>query len=153
MFFARSHVDLHNIRMAVERTKKVSDNLIGIGPVGIGLDGILAFVPGAGELYSLAAGGLLLFEGVRARAAPTTLLTMGTILLLDTIMSAIPGVGGVADALFTGHKWSANMLLKHMDETIYYEGDRKRAQTDPDFRDTIARIRSGKETRRVVFLG
>jgi hypothetical protein len=153
MFFARSHVDLHNIRMAVERTKKVSDNLIGIGPVGIGLDGILAWVPGAGPVYSLVAGALLVGEGIRARASATTLMTMTAILFIDTVLDGVPGVGQAADMLFTGHKWSANMLLKHMDETIYYEGDRKSAQADPDFRETLSRIRSGKENRRVVFLG
>lgn len=33
MILARSHIDLHNIRNSIERTKKLSDNVIGIGPL------------------------------------------------------------------------------------------------------------------------
>ena len=34
MFLARSHADLHNIRLGVDKVREVSDRLIGIGPVG-----------------------------------------------------------------------------------------------------------------------
>ena len=37
MIFAKSHIDLHNIRNNVERVKKLSDNIVGVGPLGIGL--------------------------------------------------------------------------------------------------------------------
>jgi hypothetical protein len=153
VFIAKSHLDLHNIRGSIERTKKLSDNVVGVGPLGIGLDGLLSFFRGAGELYSLGAGALLLFDGIRARAAPMVLIQVTAIIVLDTILPMAPGVGAIADTLFTGHKWSADMILKHMDETIYFEGSRKDAQGTAEYRELMARIQAGKEKRRVVFLG
>lgn len=153
MIFAKSHLDLHNIRASIERIKKVSDNVVGVGPFGVGLDGLLAFVPGAGELYSAGAGLLLIADGVRARAAPMVLVEMFVILLVDTIAPLLGNVGKVADVLFTGHKWAADILLKHLGETIYFEGKRKDVEGTQEYRDLMARVRSGKENRRVVFLG
>ncbi|MGZ8363484.1 MAG: DUF4112 domain-containing protein [Caulobacteraceae bacterium] len=150
---ARSHVDLHNVRHNIERVKKLSDNIIGIGPIGIGLDGLLTWIPFAGAIYSGIAGVMLVGEGIRARAAPTVLVQMGAILLVDTVVGEVPVAGNVADMLFTGHKWSANMLLKHMDETIYVEGTRAEAKGKREYADLLECIRTGKEKRRIVFLG
>jgi hypothetical protein len=153
VIFAKSHVELHNIRNNVERVKKLSDNVVGIGPLGIGLDGLLTWIPGAGELYSLGAGSLIVFDAVRARAAPMIVIQIVAIILIDTVAGAIPVAGKAIDVLFTGHKWSADMLTKHMDDTIYFEGSRKDVQGTQDYRDLLARIQTGKERRRVVFLG
>ena len=60
----------HNAWRTAERVKRLSDRLIGIGPFGIGLDGVLAWAPVIGPFYSVAAGGLLVFHGVRAGATP-----------------------------------------------------------------------------------
>ena len=49
-----------------ERVKQLSDRVVGFGPWGIGLDGVLAWVPVAGTLYSLGAGGLLIYEAAQA---------------------------------------------------------------------------------------
>jgi hypothetical protein len=153
VIIAKSHIDLHNIRSSIERTKKLSDNVIGIGPLGIGLDAVLNVVPGAGALYSAGAGLLLIFDGVRARASPMILVQMAGILAVDTVAPLAGNLGKLADVLFTGHKWSADMLLKHMDETIYFEGKREVVQGSAEYRDLMARNGAGKETRRVVFLG
>ncbi len=153
MIFAKSHLDLHNIRSNVERVKKLSDNVVGVGPLGVGLDGLLTWIPGAGELYSLGAGGLIIMDAVRARAAPMIVIQIVAIILIDTVAGSLPVAGKVADLLFTGHKWSADMLTKHMDDTIYFEGSRKDVQGTAEYRDLLARIQAGKEKRRVVFLG
>ena len=153
MLFAQSHIDLHNIRNSIERTKKLSDNVVGIGPFGVGLDGLLTWIPGAGALYSLGAGSILIFDGVRARAAPMILLQMFAIIAIDTLVGEVPVAGKLADILFTGHKWSADMLLKHMEDTIYFEGARKDAANSPEYKNVLSQIRAGKEKRRVVFLG
>lgn len=153
MLFARSHADLHNIRLGVQRITKVSDRIVGVGPVGIGLDGILAWVPGAGVLYSAAAGAALIWEGIRARASAGTLMHMGALLAIDTLVDAPGGpIAAIVDTLFTGHKWSANLLLKHMDDTIYIEGTRDQVKSRPEYAELMARIRAGKEHRRIVFL-
>ncbi|MDB5431469.1 MAG: hypothetical protein JWP35_2585 [Caulobacter sp.] len=153
MIFAKSHLDLHNIRASVQRTQKLSDNLVKIGPFGVGLDAITGFVPFIGPLYSGAAGAALIWEGIRARSSPMVLLEMSVLLVLDTVAPLIPTFGGIVDALFTGHKWAGDVLLKHMADTIYFEGNRADAMASAEYRDLMTRVRAGKETRRVVFLG
>ena len=44
-------------------------------------------------------------------------------------------------------------MIKHMEETIYFEGSRKDVVHTPEYRDILSRIKDGKERRRVVFLG
>ena len=153
--FARSHADLHNIRLSIDRIKNVSDRIVGVGPVGIGLDGILAMIPGVGALYSVAAGGMLIFEGIRARAASGVLIHMTTLIVVNTLLD-VPGgnpVMAVIETLFTGHKWAANLLEKHMDETIYIEGTRESVKSKPEYINLMGRVRAGQEKRRIVFLG
>lgn len=153
MFFAQSHLDLHNIKNSIERTKQMSDGVIKIGPFGVGLDALLGFVPPLGAAYSAGAGLILVVDGLRARAAPMVLAEMTLILAVDTLTPFIPKAGVLIDALFTGHKWAADLLLRHMDETIYFEGTREQAQASSEYRDLMTRVRAGKEKRRVVFLG
>lgn len=158
MILARTHIDLHNIRKNVEQIKKLSDNVVGVGPFGVGMDAALNLLPNIGKInpgiaYSGLAGALLVFQGVRARATMMVLVQMTAILVVDTLAPMFGKAGAVADAFFTGHKWSADLLLKHMEETIYFEGTREQAMHTVEYRDLMARVRVGKETRRIVFLG
>ena len=154
---ARSHDDLDRVRGHVERLRKVSDRVIGIGPFGIGLDGLSAWIPGAGAVYSVVAGGLLMMHGLRARASLRTLAGMAGILLADSLLDVIPVpiAPAVADMLFTGQKWASDALLKHMDKTVYYEGTRAEADADPYFREhlqSLAAMRRGAPKQRIVYL-
>jgi len=101
-------------RMA-ERVKRLSDRLVGVGPVGIGLDGILAWVPVAGTAYSLGAGGLLLAHGVSAGASPMTLARMAAYIALDSAASVPPVIGWAIDTLFPGHLMAAKALQKDIE--------------------------------------
>ena len=156
-FTARTPIDIHNHREAIARIGKLSDNIIGIGPIGIGLDGILAWVPGLGQIYSLGAGGFLLLEGYRARVAPIVLVQAAALILARTAIdngNLIPGVGIASSLvvdLFRGHRWAARLLTKAIDETLYLEGPWN--PTSPAYLDALARVRRGMEKRRVVFLG
>ena len=155
MFIARSHIDLHNIRQSVERIGNVSDNVVHLGPIKLGLEAVLEFVPFVGEIYSVVAGGLLMVEGVRARVPGTTLMSITFLIGVRTVLGAgnlIPGVGIVGElaaAAFRAHKISADMIAKAMDDTLYIEGHKG----DPEYADVLARVRAGKEKRRVVYLG
>lgn len=149
---ARSHLDLHGIRSSVERTRNISDRVVGIGPFGIGLDGLLSWIPAVGAAYSVAAGALILVQAVRARASLSTIASMTGILIADSALDIFPPVSSVADMLFTGHKWASNMLLKHMEETLYYEGSRHEAEADPRFREALAAMQQAGDRRRIVFL-
>lgn len=140
------------------RLRKLSDRLIKIGPLGVGLDGLLSFFPFAGVIYSAGAGGLMLLQGVRARASWPVLARMGGLLLVNTLLD-VPGgtplgiFSGLADTFFTAHKWAAGMLLKHMDETVYVEGGSSRPPANPEEAQLRADIQAGRDKRRLVFLG
>src|SRR3954470_4529779 len=95
-----------------ELVKKLSDGLIRIGPWGVGLDGLLAFLPGANLVYGLGAGGVLVWLAIKAQASRGTIAKMAAYLAIDNATDAIPFVGWAADALFTGHKMAANALQK-----------------------------------------
>jgi hypothetical protein len=102
----------HRAWRNAERIKKLSDNLIKIGPWGLGLDGVLAWVPVAGTLYSVGSGGLLLYEGLQAQAAPWTLTRMAAYMIVNSAMSDVPVIGWAMDTLFRGQLMAANALQK-----------------------------------------
>ncbi len=97
------------------RIKRLSDDLIKIGPWGLGLDGVLAWVPIAGTVYSLGTGALLLYEGIQAEAKPWTLTRMAGYMLLNSALSDVPVVGWAADTLFRGQMMAANALQKDIE--------------------------------------
>lgn len=105
----------HRAWRNAERIKRLSDNLIKIGPWGIGLDGVLAWVPAAGTIYSVGTGGLLLYEGVKAGAAPWTLTRMAGYMIANSVMSEVPILGWAVDTLFRGQLMAANALQKDIE--------------------------------------
>jgi len=151
MLQARTQLDVHNGRASIERIAHISDNLIGFGPFGIGLDGILAWAPGIGELYSIGAGAALVIQGYRARVPASVLVQAGLLVSARTLSNMFPVLGGVFVDLFRGHRRAAMLLVRAIDDTLYVEAPR-----DPDhpaYEAIVARIRAGGERRRVVFLG
>jgi len=153
---ARTQFEIDRIRASVERTRKISDKIIGIGPFSLGLDGVMTWIPVVGLIYSAGAGGFLLLQGIRVGASLSTLAKMFSMLSADALSNLvpIPVAPSAFDMLFTAHKWAADALMKEMDETVYYPGSRQEARIDPRFADLVARVRSGEDPRRrMVFLG
>lgn len=105
----------HRAWRAAETIKRLSDRLIGVGPFGIGLDGVLAWVPGVGLAYGLGAGGLLLFHGVQAKAGASTLTRMAAYLAADNLSDTVPVLGWAVDTLFPGHLMAAKALQKDIE--------------------------------------
>lgn len=122
----------HRAWRSAESIKRISDRLIGIGPIGLGLDGVLAWVPGAGLVYGLGAGGLLMFHAVQGRASAGTLLRMSAYLAIDNVSDTVPGLGWAIDTLFPGHLMAAKALQKDIEgrhglpEEIAFERSQKR---------------------------
>lgn len=106
----------HRAWTNADRIKRISDGLVRIGPWGLGVDGVLAWVPGANVAYSLGAGGLLMFEAVQARAAPETLVRMGLYLAANTALDGVPVLGWAMDTLFRGHAMAAGALQKDIEK-------------------------------------
>ena len=105
----------HRAWRNAQRIKRLSDDLIKIGPWGIGLDGVLAWVPAAGTIYSVGTGALLLYEGVKAEASAWTLARMAGYMIVNGARSDVPVVGWAMDTLFRGHLMAANALQKDIE--------------------------------------
>jgi hypothetical protein len=105
----------HRAWKSAETIKGLSDRLIGIGPFGLGLDGVLSWVPVVGPLYSMGAGGLLLIHGMSGGASVFTLARMLAYVAMDTATDAVPIAGSVVDMMFPGHLMAAKALQKDIE--------------------------------------
>ncbi len=105
----------HQAWRHAETIKRLSDRLIGLGPFGLGLDGVLAWVPGMGLAYGLGAGALLLFHAVQAKATGPTLARMAAYLAADNLSDTVPVLGWAVDTLFPGHLMAAKALQKDIE--------------------------------------
>lgn len=106
---------IRDIWNQVELIKRLSDGLVRIGPWGIGVDGLLAFIPGANLIYGLGAGGLLITHAIRAEASKTTIAKMVAYLALDNATDAVPILGWAVDAVFRGHQMAGGALQKDIE--------------------------------------
>ncbi len=104
--------EAHRAWLSAERIKLVSDRLIGLGPFGVGIDGLLAFVPFVGGIYSLIAGLWLIAEGVRGGASLWTLARMTFYVGFRTAAAEVPVAGQAVDFFFRGHLMAAVALQK-----------------------------------------
>lgn len=105
----------HSAYRSAETLKKLSDRVIGFGPFGVGLDGLLTWIPGAGVVYGVGAGGYLLLSAFRAKADMLTILRMLGYLVVDTATSEVPIIGDAVDMLFPGHLLAATALQKDIE--------------------------------------
>ena len=122
----------HKAWRRAEHIKQLSDRVVGFGPWGLGVDGVLAWVPVAGTVYSVGAAALLLSEGVQAGASRSTLARMAAYLGLDSVASGVPLVGWAIDTLFTGHAFAARALQKDIERRHGRPVDERPATLDPD---------------------
>lgn len=107
----------HSAWKSAETVKKLSDRVVGFGPFGIGLDGLLAWIPGAGLIYSGGAAVYLLYLAVRSGASFTAFAKMAGVLGIDVLMSGVPlpVLPDIADMLWQGHLMAANALQKDIE--------------------------------------
>ena len=105
----------HSAYRSAETLKKLSDRVIGFGPFGVGLDGVLTWIPGAGLVYSAGASLFLAWSAIRAGASLSTLAKMAGFLGIDMLLSPVPVVGDLADMLWQGHLMAATTLQKDIE--------------------------------------
>lgn len=113
--------ELARIRAEMTKVRRLSENLFKVGPVGIGLDGLISWVPGAGLLYTLGAGGYLMKLAWQAGAPESVMRRMAGWIAADGLIGAVPIAGDVADVFFRGHAKAAVELEKHLD-AVHPEG-------------------------------
>ena len=114
----RSAAELERIRDSVAIVGRLSDSLVRWGPFRLGLDGVLSWIPGVGELYSASAAGFILIQGWRAGVPLATLILCAALMGSRTVVSAIPLAGPLAADLFLAHRVSAKLVVRAIDTML-----------------------------------
>lgn len=109
---------LVSIRNSVDTVGRLSDSLVRFGPFRLGLDGVLSWIPGVGELYSSAAAVFIIVQGLRARVPLHVLVICAALMGGRTMVSAVPLAGPLAADVFLAHRLSARMVVKAIDKML-----------------------------------
>jgi len=150
--------DIEKIWSHVEGAKKLSDRVVGVGPFGVGLDGLLTWVPVVGTAYSVGTAGWLLLQAARVRARPGTVARMIAYLGLDsavTLVGEVPFldfVPSVADLLLRGHLMAAKALQKDIESTHWVEASEREARASGDHERHVQTLRADPRLSRIVYL-
>ena len=114
----RSDAELRAIRDSIAKIGRLSDGLLRLGPFRLGLDGVLAWVPGIGEVYSAGAATYILVQGYRAGVPAGVLAVAGALMASRTVITAVPIAGAVAADLLTTHRWAAKLIVAAIDKML-----------------------------------
>ena len=144
--------DIEKIWSNVEGVKKLSDRAVGFGPFGVGMDGLLTWIPVVGTVYSVGAGGWLLTQAVRAKATPGTIARMCGYLGVDIATGEVPVAGDVVDFFFPGHLMAAKALQKEIETTHWVEANADEARASGAHEQHLADMRMDPRLRRIVYL-
>lgn len=148
--------DIEKIWANVEGIKKLSDRVVGVGPFGIGLDGLLTWVPVVGTVYTVGSAAWLLRQAVRAKASPATLAKMLGYLGLDSAMTAVgeavPFAPDVVDFFFPGHLLAARALQSEIESTHWVEAREADARASGDHEGHLRKMSDNPKLTRIVYL-
>ncbi|ESQ78055.1 DUF4112 domain-containing protein [Asticcacaulis sp. YBE204] len=155
--FVRTTYDVQRVYDSVGTIKRLSDRIIGIGPINIiGLDGILAWVPGVGTVYSIGASLFIMANGIRVRMSPITFVQTSIILLIDSgvsgLESFIPFLPAITDTLFQGHLYASHIVQKEIEKTLYLEESARDAHKSGRHHDNVALMKATRGKKRLVYL-
>jgi hypothetical protein len=114
----RTDAELTSIRNSVNLIGRLSDNIVRLGPLSLGVDGVLSWIPAVGEIYSFSAGAFILVQGARAGVPASVLARAALILGARTLGDVVPLAGPVFADLFTAHKWAAGMIVAAIDRQL-----------------------------------
>ena len=144
--------DIEKIWSNVEGVKKLSDRVVGIGPVGFGLDALLTWVPVVGTVYTVGTGGWLMLQALRAKASPMTLAQMAAYMAVDTATGTVPIAGDVVDTFFPGQLLAAKALQKDIASTHWVENTSSAAKASGEHERHLDTVRADSRLRRIVYL-
>jgi hypothetical protein len=114
----RPESELRGIRDSVSWIGRLSDSIVRLGPFSLGVDGVLSWIPGIGEIYSTLAGAFIVLQGARAGVPLPTLALAAGLLSCRTLISGLPIAGAVFADVFTAHRWAAAMIVKAIDRRL-----------------------------------
>lgn len=148
----RTIADIEKIWANVEGVKKLSDRVIGIGPVGFGMDALLTWVPVVGTVYTVGTAGWLMWQARQARATPAVLARMAAYMAIDTATGTVPIAGDIVDTFFPGQLLAARALQKHIEATHWVEDAEANARASGAHEQHLATVRDEPKLKRVVYL-
>jgi len=104
-------------RPDVERLARVLDELIPIPGtrIRVGLDSLLGLLPAGGDVAAGLLSTWIIVVAMRAGAPPAVLLRMGSNVLLDTLVGAVPLLGDLFDVAFKANRRNVDLLGKYLD--------------------------------------
>ena len=114
----RSESELRSIRNSVSWAGRLSDSIIRFGPFSLGVDGVMSWIPGVGQIYSTVAGGFIVLQGARASAPLYTLVAATALLVCRTLVSGVPLAGPAFADVFTAHRWAAGLIVHAIDRQL-----------------------------------
>ena len=114
----QTRAELEKIGRSVALIGKLSDSLIRVGPFRLGIDGVLSWIPGVGEIYSTGAAAFILIQAVRARVPVGVILTCAGLMASRTAIGVVPLAGAAVSDLFLAHRWSAGMVVKAIEKKL-----------------------------------
>jgi hypothetical protein len=78
----------------------------------IGLDPLLAFIPGIGDFLSSSVSAVVILEAVRKGVSLSVILRMGLNVLVNALFDAIPGAGPFLSAFFKSNSRNLQLLQR-----------------------------------------
>jgi hypothetical protein len=114
----QSESRLRALRDSVAFVGRMSDSIVRFGPLSLGIDGVLSWIPGVGDLYSTLAGAFIVVQGARAGLPMSTLVGATALLGVRTIAGGVPIAGSAFADLFTAHRWAAAMIVRGIDRKL-----------------------------------
>ena len=148
---AKTFGEIEKIWSNVEGIKKLSDRVVGVGPFGVGLDGLLTWIPGVGLAYTVGAAGMLFMNAWRAKASGATLARMAAYLAVDAATTEAFIIGSAVDFFFPGHLMAAKALQKDIETTHWVEASEREAKASGDHDRHLAAMKAERK-RRLVYL-
>ena len=115
---------MHNTSVALShlnharRFARLLDSQFGIAGFRFGIDAIVGFLPGAGDLITLVMGCYLLWIGALFNLPASALLRMIINLAADFAIGTIPLVGDVTDIFFKSNMRNLAILEKYLPDNV-----------------------------------
>jgi hypothetical protein len=83
----------------------------------IGLDALIGFVPGVGDMGGALLSSWIILGALRHRVPAVQVLRMVLNVALDTVVGTVPVLGDVFDILFKENVDNVELILRHRDPT------------------------------------
>ena len=116
--FPRIGTDPAAVRQRVEAMEKLLERMFVIPGINrpVGLDVILALVPGVGDIAGAALGSYLVWEARNLGMSKWQMTRMAGNVGVDFLLGLIPWVGAIPDFFFRSNSRNLRMIRRHLDK-------------------------------------